>query len=249
MLQDLETLRYEEKDGVAHVTLVRHQVDVRMVKELAKVSEHLEDDDAGNVKVVVFRGSDGTFCRGIDFQDFDPDADLDIHGFNLWEKICVRIERLPKATIVLLEGDVVGAGVQLALACDARLALPSAKLQLDEVHLGFLPGMATFRLAKYVGLGRAKRLIMRCPIIGAEEARDLGIVDEIVPDAEAGIAAAIQSFGPIHTVAVEVSRRLLNESFGTSFEDAIGHFLAAQHRSIRQTAFLETLQKKRKKRK
>jgi hypothetical protein len=45
---------------------------------------------------------------------------------------------------------------------------------------------------------------------------------------------------------VELSRRLLNESFGTSFEDAIGHFLAAQHRSIRQTAFLETVKKQKK---
>jgi enoyl-CoA hydratase/carnithine racemase len=245
MLSGLETLRYEEKSGVAHVTLLRDRVDVRVVRELAKVSEHLEDD-AADVRAVVFRGSNGTFCRGIDFRDFDPNGDFDIHGFNLWEKICARIERLPKATIVLLEGDVIGAGVQLALVCDARLALPSARLQLDEVHLGFLPGMATFRLAKYVGLGHAKRLIMRCPTIGAEEARTLGIVDEIVTDADTGIAEAIRSFGPIHTVAVELSRRLLNESFGTSFEDAIGHFLAAQHRSIRQTAFLETVKKQKK---
>lgn len=245
MLQDLDTLRYEERTSVAYVTLLRDRVDVRMVRELGRVSEHLEDD-AEDVRAVVFRGSNGTFCRGIDFRDFDPNGDFDIHGFNLWEKICVRIERLPKATVALLEGEVKGAGVQLALVCDARLALPTANLQLDEVHQGFLPGMATFRLAKYIGLGRAKRLIMRCPVIGAEEAKELGIVDEIVSDPEAGIDAAIRSFGPIHNVAVELSRRLLNESFGTTFEDAIGHFLAAQHRSIRQTAFLETVKKQKK---
>ena len=160
---------------------------------------------------------------------------------NKWEKLCVRIERLPKATIAALHGRVVGGGVQLALVCDSRIAAPGTTLQLDEVHHGFLPGMATFRLAKYVGLGRAKRIVMQCPVLEVLDAVELGILDLGVEDLEQGIADEVAAFGPAHGVSVQLARRLLNESYGTAFELAIGNFLAAQHRAITQSAFLATL--------
>lgn len=235
----LATLRYAEDGPVATVTLVRHHIDMRLVRELTAVCDHLEDHSA--TKVVVFRGAGGSFCEGIDFADFRPDAPMDIHGFNKWEKVCSRVERLDKVTVAVLEGPVVGGGVQLALVADARIMAPDATLQLNEVHQGFLPGMATFRLAKYVGLGHAKRIIMRCPVIGADEAVALGLVDLAAADLDAATAAVIDSFGPTHVVAVTLARRLLRESYQFSFEDALGHFLAAQHRAISQTAFLVNL--------
>ncbi|MCB9780888.1 MAG: enoyl-CoA hydratase/isomerase family protein [Alphaproteobacteria bacterium] len=237
-----ETVRYEERGEVAHVTLLRDRIDMQLVRELTAVCNHLEDDSA--TKVVVFRGAGGVFCRGIDYADFKPDQPVDIHGFGKWEKMCVRIERLRKVTVSVLEGAVVGGGVQLALVTDARVMAPDATLQLDEVHHGFLPGMATYRLAKYVGLGHAKRLVMRCPVVTADEALRLGLVDRVTADVDAATDAVIAEFGPTHVVAVTLARRLLNESYEFSYEDAIGHFLAAQHRSISQTAFLETLRKK-----
>ena len=166
---------------------------------------------------------------------------MDIQGFNKWEKCCVRIERLPKITIAAMEGAVIGGGMQLSLVCDARIATATTRMQLNEVRLGFLPGMATFRLAKYIGLGRAKRLIMQCPELSADEALSLGLIDEIADDLDESISTTITSFEPIHPVTLELARRLLNESFATDFENAIGNFLAAQHRAITQTAFLKTL--------
>ena len=236
-----ETLTYAESGDVATVTLNRPLINMAMVRELTRACDRLEDDS--RCKAVVFRGADGVFSRGIDFKEFHPRDGMDIHGFNKWEKLCVRIERLPKATIAALDGVAVGGGVQLALVCDSRVATSRTTLQLNEVHLGFLPGMATFRLAKYVGLGRAKRLVMQCPTVGADEAQQMGLVDKVGGDLDSLIAEAVSSFGPINTVAVELARRLLNESYAVEFEDAIGNFLAAQHRAISQNAFLETIKK------
>lgn len=235
----LETLRYEEAGDVATVTLLREHINMRVVRDLTRVCDHLEDESA--CRVVVFQGQGDAFCRGIDFEEFRPDAPMDIHGFNKWEQVCVRIERLPKITIAALHGAVTGGGVQLALVCDARIAAPDVQLQLNEVGLGFLPGMATFRLSKYVGLGHAKRLIMQRSVVHAEEARELGLVDAVTDDLAADLAQTIARFQPIHPVVIELARRLLNESYATSFEDAIGNFLAAQHRAITQTAFLKTV--------
>ena len=235
----LKTLRYTEDGDVATIQLLRERTTMRMVRELTVVCDHLEDVSA--CRVVVIRGAEGRFSRGIDFEEFRPETPMDIHGFNKWEKCCVRIERLPKITIAAMEGAVIGGGMQLALVCDARIATSDLCMQLNEVRLGFLPGMATFRLAKYIGLGRAKRLIMQCPELSAEEALDLGLIDSIAEDLEVAIAETIASFEPIHPVTLELARRLLNESFAVDFENAIGNFLAAQHRSITQTAFLKTL--------
>lgn len=242
-MRSFETLRYEEAGAVARVWLLRPRINMAMINELTAVCDHLEDTSES--KVVVFRGGTGNFCAGIDFEDFKPDAPLDIHGFNRWEKLIVRLERLDKITVVALEGAVVGGGFQMALVADARVASTTATLQLNEVHLGFLPGMATFRLAKYVGLGHAKQLILRSKVITAQEAAFLGIVDQVTEDVEEGVAQAIADFGPLHTVTVKLARRLLNESYATDYEDAIGNFLAAQHVAISQTAFLDTLKKHR----
>lgn len=238
-MKPLDTLGYVEDGEVATVTLLRRQINMRMVRELTTVCDHLEDESA--CKVVIFRGTDGLFSEGIDFEEFRPDQPMDIHGFNKWEKVCVRIERLPKITIAALQGAVTGGGFQLALVCDARLASPDAYLQLNEVRLGFLPGMATFRLAKYVGLGRAKQIIMQSTVLSASYASEIGLIDEVSGDLEQALSATIDRFQPIHPVVIQLARRLLNESFATDFEDAIGNFLAAQHRAVTQTAFLKTL--------
>ncbi len=246
-MRDLTTLTYEEHGPLATVTLNRpeqgNRINVPMLQDLAAVCDHLED--ASEARVVVFRGAGGVFSEGIDFGDFDPGRMIDIHGFNKWEKAVVRLERLPKVTVAVVDGPAVGGGFQLALAMDQRIASPRASFRLPEVHLGFLPGMATFRLARYVGLGHAKRILLCTPTVEPEEALRLGIVDKVASDLDAALADTVASFGPIHTVAVQLARRLLNESFGTEFEDALGHFLAAQHRAVTQTAFLDTLKRAR----
>ncbi len=250
-MKKLETLRYEEaqRQGktVATITLQRpdsgNRINVRMVQELALVCDHLEDQSQADV--VVFRSCGPSFCEGIDFRDFHPDKPIDIHGFNKWEKIAVRLERLPKVTVALVDGAAVGGGFQLVLVADQRIATPTASFQLPEVHKGFLPGMATFRLAKHLGLGVAKRLMLCAERVAAPDALAMGLVDQVSSDLDAALDQTIAAFGPVHNVAVQLCRRLLNESFSTDFENAIGNFLAAQHRAVTQTAFLETLKRER----
>lgn len=236
-----ETIALDERGDLAILTIKRPRINIKQLRELERVFDHLED--VSHAKVLVIRGHSG----GIDFQDFDPKESMDIHGFNKWEKLVNRVETLEKVTVSLIDGPCVGGGFQLILATDHRICVPAASFQLPEVVLGFLPGMATFRLAKYVGLGHAKRIVMTGAVIGADEAARLGLVDSVQADLDAGLAATIKSFGPMHTVAFTLARRLLNESFGMGFEDAIGNFLAAQHRAISQTAFLDTLRAEHKK--
>lgn len=241
---ELETLRYAEVGDVATITLAGgetgNRVNTQFLRDFTHVCHHLEDESPA--RVVVLRAEGPDFCLGIDFADFDPERPIDIHGFSRWEKMVTLLERLPKVTIAALHGRAVGAGAQLALVCDQRIAAPGTTLQFPEVHLGFLPGMSVFRLAKYVGLGRAKRLLLTAAELELDESEALGLIDARYSSLDEGIEDTIRAFGPIHVVAVEMARRLLNESFHDSYEDAIGHFLAAQHRCVTQAAFLENLE-------
>ena len=232
-----ETLGYEEKGDVAFVTIRRSKINVKQLRELERVCDHLED--ASTTRIVVLRGH----SDGIDFAEFDPREPLDIHGFNKWEKLVGRIERLRQATIAVVDGDCVGGGFQIVLACDVRVCTPKVHFSLPEVKLGFLPGMATWRLARYVGLGHAKRIVLTGAPVGAEEALGLGLVDRVSADLATALAEALASLAPTHTVAISLARRLLLESPETCYEDALGNFLAAQHRAISQIAFLDTLKK------
>jgi len=81
---NFERIRYETTDDIARVTLLHDQSDMRLVKELAHVCRHLEDENP--CSVVVFQGSNGQFNRGINFAEFKPDTPMDIHGFNKWKK-------------------------------------------------------------------------------------------------------------------------------------------------------------------
>ena len=234
-------IQVQDNGDTTVITLLSDQSDMLLVRELTKALHQIEDESPSSA--VVFRGSNGHFNRGINFAEFKPDTPMDIHGFNKWEKLLVQIERLPKVTISLLEGAVIGGGFQLALATDHRIASPTAHFQFPEVKQGFLPGMGLYRLAKYVGLGHAKQIVLQTKTLTVSEAQALGIVDSIAEDLNAALADALESFKPIHPTAIQLARRLLNESYHDSFEDALGHFLAAQHRAISQTAFLDTLKK------
>jgi enoyl-CoA hydratase/carnithine racemase len=105
--------------------------------------------------------------------------------------------------------------------------------------------MGTFRLAKYIGLGRARRLALTGRRVDAAEAERIGVVDHVVADGalDAGIATAIAEFGEVNPVAVDLMRRLFDESFENAYEDFIGFFLAAQHRAIQTDTFREAVRR------
>ncbi|HXE73288.1 MAG TPA: enoyl-CoA hydratase/isomerase family protein [Candidatus Nitrosotenuis sp.] len=246
MKKEWATVQIEERGALCYVTLHRPEADnrinVQMVRDLEEVCHHLDDDSPSSV--VVLRGAGGNFTRGMDFSEFSLTRPPDIHGFNKWERSVVALERLKKVTIAQIEGACIGGGVQLALACDYRLAVQGAELCLDEVKHGFLPGMATYRLAKYVGLGKAKYLMLTCKTLTAEEALEWGLVDRVcAPERlEEELGKLIVEFLPVNGTVVALARRLLNESYGADYEHFLGSFLAAQARAIVSEPFVRHFQ-------
>ncbi len=244
---EFKTLELEREGRVARLYLNRpaqkNAIDITMVSELKKVIHHIED--AGDVDVVFLGARGDDFCSGIDLTDFAPDNVPDIHGFNRWEKVCRSLERLPALTLAVTQGECAGGGLQLALACDIRVGAADARFHFHDVRMGFIPGMGTFRLAKFIGLGRARRMALTGRKVDGVEAERIGLIDHVAePDQLWGKAAlALDEFGHLNIHTVELIRRLLDESFEFSWEEYLGHFLAAQDRAIRKDEFRDFIRR------
>lgn len=240
-MKEYKTLKIEQEGNIVTAFLhrpdVQNSINMQMVNDLTDLMDMIED--ATDIAVLVLRGNNEVFCSGIDLRDFSLDKPPDIYGLQKWENMCRRLERLNKFTIAAVQGECTGGGFQLVLLCDARIAAVKSRFRLNEVKLGFLPGMATFRLAKYIGLGRAKNLMLTGRSITAEEALNWGLLDQVCD--QAAFEQAVQDMSnhllPFHPVALEMARRLLNECYATNYENFLGHFLAAQHRAINSEAF------------
>jgi 2-oxoglutaroyl-CoA hydrolase len=207
--------RLERDGGVATITLdvpdKLNRVSMTARDQLARVFEELGQDPG--VRTVVLRGAGSAFTAGGDVAGF-----LEATPFELSQlhRNVAAPERCPKPVIAALHGYVFGVGLELALACDFRLAAEGTELALPEVKLGMIPGSGgTQRLARLIGLGRAKDVIMRGRRIGADEALQLGLVTEIVPEPEldGAVARLVEELSALSPLALATAKRVLNQAY------------------------------------
>lgn len=156
------------------------------ILELTDVAQRFQDDT--NTQAVVLTGAPNAFSAGIDLKDGSTWADLDDdvalrHRFYRGVRLCQAWEDMPQVTIAAMERLSVGAGCAIALACDWRVLGRTAYLYVPEVKIGLnLQWGALPRLITLVGPARAKRIIILCEKMGAEQALDWGLIDEIADD-------------------------------------------------------------------
>jgi len=179
--------------------------------ELARVFDELGTD--GSVRTIVLTGAGEAFTAGGDIAGF-LDAEPEHLSRLAWN--VAAPERCPKPVIARLRGYAFGVGLELALACDFRIAADDVQLGLPEVKLGMIPGSGgTQRLARLIGLGRAKDMIMRGRAIGAEDALALGLVGEVVrPDElDGAVARLVDELNALSPLALAVAKRVLNHAY------------------------------------
>jgi 2-oxoglutaroyl-CoA hydrolase len=188
-----------------------NRVSIGARDELAGVFDDLGRDDG--IRTIVLTGGGETFTAGGDVAGFlrtDPET-LSRLAWNV-----AAPERCPKPVIARLRGYAFGVGLELALACDFRLAADDVELALPEVKLGMIPGSGgTQRLARLIGLGRAKDMIMRGRRVGAEEALRLGLVTEVVPAGEldGAVARLVAELAALSPLTLAMAKRVLNHAY------------------------------------
>jgi 2-oxoglutaroyl-CoA hydrolase len=212
----LDGLRLERDGDVATITLdlpeKLNRVSMAARDQLAGLFEELGSDDG--VRVIVLTGAgDKAFTAGGDIPGFlerEPE-ELSRLAWNV-----AAPERCPKPVIAKLRGYAFGVGLELALACDFRVATEDVELALPEVKIGMLPGSGgTQRLARMIGLGRAKDMVMRGRRVGAEEALAIGLVTEVVAATEldTAVSSLVDELRALSPLALALAKRVLNHAY------------------------------------
>jgi 2-oxoglutaroyl-CoA hydrolase len=179
--------------------------------ELRGVFEELDRDET--VRFVVLAGAGGAFTAGGDIPGF-----LERSAWNV-SRLADNVaapERCTKPVIAALQGYCFGVGLELALACDFRLAADDVQLGFPEVTIGMIPGSGgTQRLARLAGLGRAKDIVMRGRRIAADEALALGLVTEVVAadELDAAVVRLIEELSRYSPLALAMAKRVLNQAY------------------------------------
>ena len=223
-----ELLRVERGDGGAvRVTLSRPEAKNALSRalnlELLALAGQLGADPA--VRAVILTGAGDAFCAGADLKerrgiaaaDSGPFIDAISGAIRAWAE-------MPKATIALINGAAFGGGLELALACDFRLAADSAVMGLSEVRLGIMPGAGgTQRLARLLGVARAKELVMTGRRIDAARALAIGLVSRVVPAGElerAGqeLADELAACAPL---SIAMAKRAIDDGSDLPMPDAL----------------------------
>jgi enoyl-CoA hydratase len=184
-----EAIRYELADGVATITLNRPDVlnamNNPMRVELLEVFTRLRSDEA--VRAVVVTGAgERAFCAGADIREFlEPPVPTRFREERRRLDFRREMDRCPQPIIAAIRGFALGGGLELALACDIRVAAEDAQLGLTEINLAIIPGGGgTQRLPRLVGRGKALEMILTGMRVPAAEALRLGLVERLVPAAE-----------------------------------------------------------------
>lgn len=222
---------YSVKDGVGTIALNRPDVLNALNPSLAAALADAAEAAAGDpdVWVVVVRGAGRAFSSGMDRKELSRGS-IGEAFYRHWIRGLNCLEDMGKPVLAAIHGYCLGGGLQLALACDFRLAAADAVLGLGATRHGLIPDGAVLRLARVVGIGRAKELALLNDEVPAEEARAIGLVNWVVPpgEIEAAVERIVGKCFQASPTAFRHTKRLLHESFHVDPRSVIEEVVKAQ---------------------
>jgi enoyl-CoA hydratase len=227
---EYHNIKYEKDGPLAIVTIDRpkslNALNNEMISELHDCFDNIHND-LSVLCAIITGGGEKAFIAGADIGELTT---LDVSGgkalCDRGQELLFKIENLPQPVIAAINGFALGGGCELAMACDIRLASENAKLGQPEVSLGIIPGYGgTQRLPRLVGRGKAMEIILTGDMVGASEAKAIGLVDEVYPAVELmakarEMALKIASKGPL---AVRAAKDAINHGLEVDLATGCKH--------------------------
>ena len=247
----------EKQGSVAIMSVNRPEalnaLNSHVLADLDAAIDCVEQDN--EINAAILTGNGRSFVAGADIGEMKEFSSVDGKRFGTrGGNIFLKLENMSKPVIAAVNGFALGGGCELAMACDIRLASEKAKFGQPEVGLGITPGFGgTQRLPRIVGVSKAMELILTAKVIGADEAKNIGLVSEVYPpeelmDRAMEMANAICANAPI---AVSASKRCIRMGMqtdiatGSAFEaESFGVTCGTQDKNEGMGAFLEKRKEK-----
>jgi len=236
----------EHLEGVAILTLDdprrRNMLSAEMCADIIAAVEAAEADPT--IHVLVVTGSAPAFCSGGGLDDLKAAAEGNDAAIHAVYRSFMAVADCALPTIAAVNGPAVGAGFNLALACDIRIAAPTASFDSRFLQIGLHPGGGhSWMLLRAVGWAAASRILLAGKVVGSDEAQAIGLVSEVVD--EAGLRnAALELAKPMATTPRELllrTKMTMRSAATASHREIFAHETQEQAWSIGQPAFVELL--------
>ena len=232
-----ENILFDKSDGVVRITLNRpDRLNAFVGTMREEILEALGHSEADDVRAVVITGTGAGFCSGADVRFLaqvrnSGDTESLDRVLRLARDVVMRIRELPKPVIASINGATAGGGINLALACDVRIASERASFGETFIRLGLHPDWGgTFFLPRLVGTAAALEMMMSGDVIGAAEAFRLGLVNKVVPhdslEEETGLLA--KRFTRNSPRIIAMIKKAVYQSLTSDFEAMLVYETAAQ---------------------
>ena len=211
-----------------HIALVQlnrpkelNALNLQLMLELKKALAQLDEQD--EVRCIIITGNQQAFAAGADIKQMESKGPIDllkIDQFETWD----QIRKTKKPIIAAVSGFALGGGCELAMTCDMIIASETAKFGQPEIKIGIMPGAGgTQRLTRAVGKVNAMEMVLTGKFIGAEEAKNMGLINRVVPeelylDEAVKLAKEIALMSPI---AIRLAKESVNKSFESGLQEGL----------------------------
>jgi len=232
-----ESILLKKENWIATLTLNRpdrlNAVIPQMAQELLEVLDEVDKDD--EVRVLVLTGAGKGFCAGADVGGMTGGTqpgmgtarnaeEMRRYHSRVVGRICLRLQKLQKPTIAMVNGVAVGGGFDMALACDLRVGSKNARFRNAFVKIGLFPGWGgTWLYPRVMGLGKALEYLFTGDFLGAEEAEKFGVLNKLVPpedlEKETMVLARKIAQGP--PIAIRLMKLQAYKGLGMDMETAL----------------------------
>lgn len=227
---NFKTIILEKDQKIARLTLNRpeamNSMNMAMFEELEAAFKEVMSDTETRVLIVTGRGR--AFSAGADFSLVSSLSKLPskefIEKIRYFQSVITLLEEMEKIVIAAINGYALGGGLDLALACDLRIAVENARLGEQYVKVGIMPDLGgTQRLPRLVGLAKAKEMIFLGEMIDAREAQQLGLINRVIAEDafESEVMALARGIGAGPSVAIGLAKKAINNGLAKNIKDGL----------------------------
>jgi len=240
------TVVERDASGIVTLTLnrprVKNAIDGPMWEEMLETFREVSERD--DDRVLVLTGAGNEFCSGADLAEEDGVVRHQLNRMHAFNRVGLALHHVPKPTVARIDGIAAGAGLNLALGCDLVAASDRSRFSEIFVRRGLSLDLGgSWLLPRLVGLQKAKELALLGDIIPASEALAIGLVNRVVPadqlDAVVADWAKRLAAGP--PLALDMTKRMLNQALGSSLEEALAVEAMAQSVNVASKDTMEAI--------
>ena len=215
-------IRQEVKGAIAHFTLHRPEhnlLNEQMLRELASGIEALAENPA--VKLIVLDAAGKVFCGGVDIGEYTPERAFSM--LDAFHGACIAMVEAAQPVLVVVDGSAIGGGAELVAYGDLVVATPRARFALPEITIGMFPPLASTMFPHIIGPKRALELVLTGEAISAERARDLGLVNRLVPEdqLQTCVNELVGRISAQSGAVLGMAKKAVLGGMGMSFRDAL----------------------------